>query len=108
VIGRNLILPVALCILASGCSRLTVKTHQEYGEQCTEVPLAAVVDAAALFPLSFTTAVFGVGGMIIMEHNAIGGLLALGSAALTGALTLYTGGSVAYGWRETAKCREAK
>ena len=98
---------MVLCIFGCGCSRLTVKTHDEYGEQCTEVPLAAVIDVAALWPLTVTTALFGVGGAIIMEHNAPGGVLALGTAVLTGYLTVYTGRSAGYGWRETAECREA-
>ncbi len=96
---------LVLSILLSGCSRMTIRTYEEYPHSCTEIPLAPLIDTAALVPIGITSFVFFLGGLIIMEHNAMGGLGALLSAGLAGTAGGYTIRSSAYGWSETAKCR---
>ena len=105
-LGKSCTILITLCLLVGGCSRLTLTTYKKDPVNCTSVPFAPMVDSVALLPITFTTVVFGLGGVIIMDHynSATLGLTALSAAVLSGALGIYTFKSSYYGWTETAKC----
>ena len=104
-LGKACAILIVLCLLVGGCSRLTLTTYREDPVNCTTVPFAPLIDSVALLPITYTTAVFSLGGVIITEHyNFTLGLVALSAAVLSGALGIYTFKSSSYGWTETAKC----
>ena len=96
---------INLCLLVGGCSRLTLTTYKEDPVNCTTAPFAPMIDGVALIPITYTTAAFGLVGVIIMKQFPEWGLASLGTASLSGVFGIYTFRSSAYGWTETAKCR---
>ena len=90
-----------LSIILSGCARMTVKTHKDYGEECTQTNGAPLVDVVTTIPL------FGYAGLALVVSYGIGAL-PLGfiiAVPLTAAGT-YTSMSAIYGIKEIQKCRE--
>lgn len=80
---------------------MTVKTHQDYGAQCTQTAVAPLVDVVTTIPF------FGYAGAVIYVGAGFGmGPLALVIAAPLAAAGTYTSMSAAYGFKETTKCRE--
>jgi hypothetical protein len=81
---------------------MTVKTHKEYGEDCTQTAVAPLVDVVTTVPF------FGYAGWGLYVFHVFG-VLPLGFvvAAPLAAAGTYTTMSAAYGFKETAKCREA-
>ena len=82
-------------------ARMTVKTHQDYGEECTQTSVAPLVDVVTTIPL------FGYAGASIYVGAGLGmGPLDLVIAAPLAAAGTYTSISAIYGIKEIKKCRE--
>ena len=97
----SVILIGMLSILLSGCARMTAKTHQDDGEECTQTNGAPLVDVVTTIPL------FGYAGLLTYVGVGVGlGPLVLVIAAPLAAAGTYTSMSAIYGIKEIQKCRE--
>ena len=55
-----------LSIILNGCARMTVKTHQDYGEECTQTAVAPLVDVVTTIPF------FGYAGAVLYVSAGFG------------------------------------